>query len=54
MQEEARQDPVTYLLVKGLALAQHENIPAGFMAHAASGLQVQYTPAMKAWLPLAK
>jgi thiamine biosynthesis lipoprotein len=39
---------------KGLALAQHENIPAGFMAHAASGLQVQYTPAMKAWLPLAK
>lgn len=35
----------------GLALAQRENIPAGFMEHAETGLRVQYTQAMKAWLP---
>lgn len=36
---------------KGLALAQQENIPAWFMEHAETGLQVQYTQAMQAWLP---
>lgn len=36
---------------KGFALAQRENIPAGFMEHAETGLKVQYTQVMKAWLP---
>ncbi len=39
---------------RGLALAEQENIPAWFIEHTEAGLRVQYTQAMKAWLPKKK